>query len=361
MKKFYFLLILLMLTTICQAQTGHLKFMGISIDGDLNTFVNKLVLEKGFKITPLNEGEEYVSLETIKLIGDYGDFRNAKVFVNRHRQLANVSSVYVEFDATTTNKGLLQKEIERYDHELGKNEKETMISITTYKWETDEGNVEVFDSGDLLRILFIDYPQRYIVKKTPVAFSNAPELITPKPEATEDSHVFEEEFGKFIEETKEKQTVREICSIPFGSSYQKAERILANKYGVPESKDVNRITYKNKSYGGISFNHIHFLFQSDGTNSYFNGCSFIIDAKSLAEANKHLERLHDTLSDKYMMASDVDSNENKVYFGGYPPTAEEKLAFLISIIKYDKDIAKFICPYSVRLMYGPFNYVKEDF
>ena len=354
----------MMLAFTCLAQSGHLKFMGLPIDGELNTFVNKLIMEKGFKVTPMNEGEGYVPLETIKVKGDYNDFRNVTIFVNRHRQLANVSSVYVEFDATAHNKELLQKEIERLDQELGKNTTETLISNKIYKWETEEGNIEVYDSENTLnifRILFIDYTQRYIVKKAPVALSKTPLLNTPQLEPLEESFNYDEELDKFIDEAKEKQTVREICSIPFGSSLEKAKSILENKFGYPDSKDVTTIIYNHKSYGGIIFDKMYFLFQSDGISSFFNGCTFIINANSLEEANKHLERLHDALSEKYYMVSDVDENGNKFYVGGYPPTKDETCAFIINIIKYDKKVAKLYSPYSARLMYGPYNYIKEEF
>ena len=56
MKRFA-LIIVCLTTFACQAQ-NHLKFMGIPIEGTLNSFVDKLVTEKGFREVKLIKGEE---------------------------------------------------------------------------------------------------------------------------------------------------------------------------------------------------------------------------------------------------------------------------------------------------------------
>ncbi|MBR1787777.1 MAG: hypothetical protein IJ762_01110 [Bacteroidaceae bacterium] len=158
------------------------------------------------------------------------------------------------------------------------------------------------------------------------------------------------------------QTVKEICGIPFGTSYQDAESMLKNKYGYPEyGTDPNVITYKHKKYAGITFDSIHFLFQSDGVNSYLNGCVFILDAKTEKEAKEKRELLHDILAKKYIMVDDTDENGFKYYFGGRSPISKDEVGFVINILKYDKDLARLYAPYAARLMYGTYSYVKEKF
>ncbi len=113
----------------------------------------------------------------------------------------------------------------------------------------------------------------------------------------------------YIEDIVDSQTVKEICGIPFGASLQDAKSMLKNKYGYPEyGIDPNVVTYKNKKYAGIMFDSIHFLFQSDGVNSYLNGCVFILNAKTQKEAIEHRELLHDALAEKYIMLDYTDKN-----------------------------------------------------
>lgn len=170
-----------------------------------------------------------------------------------------------------------------------------------------------------------------------------------------------EKLNGVLNEIQEKQTVREICGIKFGTSYQEAKKKLDNKYGEPEYYPDNSVlSYKNKFYAGIKFDAIHFLFQSDGTRSYMNGCVFVLNASTLKQAEKYREMLYEKLSEKYNMVSNVDENGNKYYYGGYGPTPNS-IGFSIDILKYEKDLAVLYNPYATRLAYGRYNYVLEEF
>lgn len=159
----------------------------------------------------------------------------------------------------------------------------------------------------------------------------------------------------------EAQTIHEICGIPFGTEYQKAKDILYNKYGYPDyNPDRTHVMYQNKKYAGIDFGSIHFLFQSDGYNSYMNGAVFIIEADNLAEAKRIQERLHKKLDEKYVMLSDTDENGYPLWKGGLSPVDEMTFGFMIGIMKYDSNLSP-QHPYCVRLFYGPYNYVNEEF
>ncbi len=57
----------------------------------------------------------------------------------------------------------------------------------------------------------------------------------------------------------------------------------------------------------------------------------------------------------------IDKNGFKYYLGGISPVDDNEAAFVINVIKYDKDLAKQFYPYSARLMYGTYDYVKEEF
>lgn len=58
------------------AQTGHLSFKGIPIDGKLNTFVSKLK-QKGFTVVHSENG-------TAMLTGDFASYKNCMVGVYEH-------------------------------------------------------------------------------------------------------------------------------------------------------------------------------------------------------------------------------------------------------------------------------------
>lgn len=168
------------------------------------------------------------------------------------------------------------------------------------------------------------------------------------------------DFQEWIEE----QRVTEICGIKFGTSYETAQSILENKYGEAEydyTHSKQTLTFKNKRYAGFRFDTIHFLFQSDGYRSYMNGCVFILDAYSTEEAKEKRDKLYNRLHEKYYMQERIDKNGFKYYLGGISPVDDNEAAFVINVIKYDKDLAKQFYPYSARLMYGTYDYVKEEF
>lgn len=157
------------------------------------------------------------------------------------------------------------------------------------------------------------------------------------------------------------QVVERICGIEFGTSYGEAKRMLNNKYGTPDVDDYDKqlIVYKNKKYAGIDFDFILFHFENDGNTSYMNGCLFSISAKTTAEAKQKREMIFNKLNEKYYMKSEVDETGFKFYYGGISPLSEGPVIFL-NIIKNKKDT--YNCGlYSVQLLYGPFNYVKEEF
>lgn len=161
-------------------------------------------------------------------------------------------------------------------------------------------------------------------------------------------------------------TITEICNVPFGSTYEKTIEILKNKYGDYEHLFSSKedIVYNNKKYAGVDFNNMHFLFQSDGSRSYFNGAVFCIDCKTKSEAIIVKQRLHDILSKKYIRFTNLDKDGNYMSIGGISPVpTADKSNFGVSIdIKdYGKDGLMLGRPYGVRLFYGPYQYVNEEF
>ena len=171
-----------------------------------------------------------------------------------------------------------------------------------------------------------------------------------------------------------KEQITSISGISFGISQEKALPILRNKYGREEENlsDNKCIIFKNIKYAGVDFDSIHFLFQSDGINSYFKSCIFVLNAKNKKEVVDKQQEMKDILSKKYNLSSFKDDNGFDLYVGGISPLwdghwksfLEENYAAAvhIDIINYSADLVRITnVKYSVRIVYGPFNYVKEEF
>jgi hypothetical protein len=343
MRRFALTIVVSLAFIIGHAQ-DHLRFMDIPIAGTVEQFANKLANEKGLAIEDRNDYEdENFKMETKMLRGNFEMFNECLIVVRKIEGTSETSSVIVFIDSLKCLNGEFDKLNDLYDKKYG----EHSGYWGNNKWESNGGRILAGCQEGGCYVVFMDKPE--------VEIRDA--FVEKRMKAAQDSLV-----NYIMDVRKEEQTVKEICSVPFGSSYEKTREILENKYGYPEySPDRTVITYKHKSYAGFMFDSIHFLFQSDGIHSYLNGCVFIMDAKSLSDAKKKQEMLYKKLSDKYFMLDDTDSNGNKFYYGGYPPTPDDGVGFSIEILKYDSDLARLYSPYAARLAYGRYNYVKEEF
>lgn len=177
--------------------------------------------------------------------------------------------------------------------------------------------------------------------------------------------IFEEKFKT--------QQIKNIGGIPFGISQEKALPILRNKYGeeMYNPRNKNLLSFKNIKYAGVDFSTVHFLFQSDGINSYFNTCIFVLDADTEKEAIDKQKEMSKILSKKYEITCAKDNNGFDTYGCGISPLWDGNLDSLKSeyftaihtdIMKYDEKLAKDTgIKYSTRIIYGPYNYIKEEF
>ena len=103
-----------------------------------------------------------------------------------------------------------------------------------------------------------------------------------------------------VEANLKKEQITAIGGIPFGISREKALPVLRNKYGEEDYLSDNKhIVFKNIKYAGVDFNSVYFLFQSDGINSYFNACIFILNAKTKKGAIDKQDEMRALLSKKY--------------------------------------------------------------
>ena len=179
----------------------------------------------------------------------------------------------------------------------------------------------------------------------------------------------DESLADFWKEVVLDNQVKEICNISFGSSLQNTKDILQRKFGESRYTTDDIIMYENKSYAGNRFDTLLFMFQSDGRRNYFNQAAFCIYASDKEEAKAIKNRLHKRLSKRYPFMIGEDS---EMSMGGLQPvpnshlvneavvgctTSELGYGFEIKIIENDD----YRHPYFVRIMYGPYEYVKEDF
>lgn len=315
---------------ICQAQE-HLRFMDVAIDGKIENFCSHLIKTKGFAPCNMTDDEQYMNMETRKLSGEFYGIKGCTFYVRKHDRLDNVSSVIVEDTLFTLSKADETRLISILDKNYGSHETDSTRYSVWRMWKTTSGDVELDVYKEGFKVFYTDYAENEVRKQI--------------------SEEFDREW--------ERQTIREICGIPFGSSYEKAEEVLENKYGEKSFlSDKTKIYYMNENYAGIMFDRIIFLFQSDGYKSYMNGCVFIIEATSLRQAKEKQEMLYRTLRYKYDMKEGEDDNGNKYYYGGHSPAPFDGFGFSIEIIKYENTSS---IPYAARLMYGRYNYVKEEF
>ena len=157
MKKLVFVLMMLVGMTVT-AQTDHLKFKGIPIDGALTSFVNKLK-QKGFTVQQSDKG-------TAMLTGDFAAVKGCTVVVSEHES-GVVNRVAVMFPSKDTwlllyrdysdlKEMLTQKygepsvvveEFQNHTYELDDNDKmhEVLMDRCRYicDWTPENGTIEL--------------------------------------------------------------------------------------------------------------------------------------------------------------------------------------------------------------------------
>lgn len=200
-------------------------------------------------------------------------------------------------------------------------------------------------------------------------FVNAQENVSTDNDTTSLSLEVQE---KLIEINRQQQ-VKSIANVEFGSSREKCEKILRKKFGTPSIySSTDRLLFTNIKYAGLDFDSLFFLFQSDGERTYLNSCIFVINVNDYQSALSKEKDLTYMLSKKYStILNVVDSNGNPCHICGVSPLWNGTIEGLFTagtaihtnIMKYEKKVAKDAGtgPYAVRLIYGPFDYVKEEF
>ena len=180
MKKSLLLLMMVLLLALTSfAQTEHMKFMGIPIDGSLKSFCSQLK-KKGFDRDPYETRRK----DSRIYIGEFAG-HNSKVFVysdaksnNVHSVIVNIPS-YEEDVALSIYNNLRQMLIEKYSEDVG---------VKEYKWLNERYADKILE-GKLTELKWLyekkdddGYDVTYIVlpRPTPDNISNELGLITIK-------------------------------------------------------------------------------------------------------------------------------------------------------------------------------------
>lgn len=180
--------------------------------------------------------------------------------------------------------------------------------------------------------------------------------------------------NKIVNKIKTEQ-VTSICGVPVGSSRSVAIRALRNKFGENYFQTADStIMFENVIYGGLKFDIIIFGFQSDGFNSFLNFAVFVIHAKNKSNANEIIDSYRKLLSKRYNLVEEIDDLGFKTYVGGISPlwdgsyqdlmrnNMDYQAAVHTDVLAYNYDAYKeFGGQFGIRLIYGPYIYVKEEF
>ncbi len=153
---------------------------------------------------------------------------------------------------------------------------------------------------------------------------------------------------------RESQRITEICGVKFGASYKSALDTLIYTLGKPDiTSENNSIFYRDKSYEGIVFDSIYFIFVSDGQNANLSTCFFYYNTDKEKDAKDTFRLICETLSPKYELTQ-IDSSDESIdfYVGGLSPIDDSR-GFSIGLNKV------LGTHYSVSLCYGPYEFVKE--
>lgn len=148
-----------------------------------------------------------------------------------------------------------------------------------------------------------------------------------------------------------------IAGVKFGESYEKTVELLEAKYGKINLTNTNEVTVLVSYYAGFYFDYILFGFQRDSKSSYFNRCIFIKCFDTVDEAKRYRDDIASQLKRYYKLVSEVRANGLKCFYGGIDPTCSNRDGFCLEII-CDASESK---SYNVRLYYGPYDYLNENF
>lgn len=174
----------------------------------------------------------------------------------------------------------------------------------------------------------------------------------------------------------ETQRVNSICGVNFGTPCNLAKPKLENKFGKKSNITKNKLclSFDNIYYAGIRFSNVRFQFVSNGNTNFLNSCAFGIEAIDRNMAISYFNQIKERLASKYEIRELIEHNYistaccgiSPLWDGDYITFLENEPAFFpairLTVQEIEKEYRQIMgCNYYVILMYGPFEYVKEEF
>lgn len=157
MKQFFLTLLLTLVVGVCVAQTEHMKFMGIPMEGTLQSFTNKLKT-KGFTSNGIQDGVSSLSGEfagykgcTIGAVADKsGMICKVSVIFPTMEKWGRLEECYIKYKTMLTEKYGEPKEcIEEFQNRNPRDDNSRIheLSMDRCKYQTifecDNGGIEI--------------------------------------------------------------------------------------------------------------------------------------------------------------------------------------------------------------------------
>lgn len=138
-------------------------------------------------------------------------------------------------------------------------------------------------------------------------------------------------------------TAQEIGNVRFGSAQSEAITNIKALFGEPATSTTDGITYKNKTYAGMTWNEIHFNFK-DGVLSE---ARFYMNAKNKAAALQQMAREATAMGKSNVMTKDYEDDGTPFYAGGKSPDGYGHLFTIFASPRAGR--------WTSQLRFGPFS------
>lgn len=135
-------------------EDGHIKFMGLSLGGDMENLKINLINSKG--LTPIGESH-YSGCESFDLKGDFWKFKECQIVIKQHDGFDSVTEVMVRKDYPSLYINLLKEIINKYDEKYGAHKYEKKSLIDFYTWDFDNGRIQLLVDYEVINFFGISY------------------------------------------------------------------------------------------------------------------------------------------------------------------------------------------------------------
>ncbi|MBP5693815.1 MAG: hypothetical protein J6W86_08965 [Bacteroidales bacterium] len=153
-----------------------------------------------------------------------------------------------------------------------------------------------------------------------------------------------------------------VCGIPFGTSYERTEQMLNNKFGPSVYNSHESIIYQSILYAGFEWDFLWFGFQRNNSgNSYFSGAIFSKNFNSYKDATNYYSKVKSAFAKSYDIITDeyTGEGENAIYcYAARSADIDYKTS--VGLYVKRKPSEYHIYTYTVEVIYCGPDYVTES-